>query len=199
MALKEFETEHVAGGVRWIRKLDDESGADYLSRAFRFAQSQTPKKGLALASAGSLRVQTGQVPSMWRVEGFLRYVAAEDVVRILNASGWKDVETLSNRNRRESASWIIRGGKDTPGCQSYDVPVEGSDELCHVEVSPFRPAQRTLSVVHAKDPVQTFDKKVELAMKAIGAPEASGQQVDESSKKKSDISRRCSSCRGDQG
>ena len=170
LLLKEFETEYVAGGVRWIRKLDDESGADCLCRAFRLPELQTPQKGLAFASSGSpgLRNQAGQVPSMWRVEGFLWYVAAEDAVRILSASGWKDVETLSKRSRRESASWIIRGRKDTPGCQSYDVPVEGSDELCHVEVSPFRPAQRTLNVVHAKDRVQTFDKKVEPPMKAIG-------------------------------
>ena len=111
-------------------------------------------------------------------------------MRILDAS--KDVETLSKRNRRESASWFS-GRKCTPGCQSYDFLVEGSDELRHVEVSPFRPAQRSLNVVHAKDGVQTFDEKVEPPMKAIGAPEASGQQVDESS------SRRCSSWRGDQG
>ena len=82
LLFKEFETEHVAGGVRWIRKLDDESGADYLSRAFSLDELQTPKKGLTFASSGSLglRVQAGQVPSMWRVEGFLQYVAAEDAV-----------------------------------------------------------------------------------------------------------------------
>ena len=56
--------------------------------------------------------------------------------------------------------------------------------LCHVEVSPFRPAQRTFNVVHAKHRVQTFEKKVEPPVKAIGTPAASGQQVDESSKKK---------------
>ena len=67
---------------------------------------------------------------------------------------------MLKRGRNEKGESLLHGSSEAGNthlvCQSYNVPVEGSDELCHVEVSPFRPSQRSLNVVHAKDRVQSF-------------------------------------------
>ena len=175
LLIKRFDDQHQIGSVQWIRRDENESGSQYMQRARRLAESDTPKAGLAFASSGSLglRRPAGAVPSLWRLEGLQKFVDKSDVIALLSANGWADVLPQSKRIRREGASWIVRArrtGAVLP-CYRYEVSVENSPEPCFVEIAPFKPMPKPLSVIHAKDKVQSFETSPQVrSVKGPGTP-----------------------------
>ena len=73
LLIKSFDDQHQVGSVQWIRKDENETGAQYMQRARRHAERDPTKASLAFASSGSLglRWSAGVVPSVWRLEGSL--------------------------------------------------------------------------------------------------------------------------------
>ena len=132
-----------------------------MRRARRQAENDTPKAGLAFASSGclGLRRSAGAVPSVWRLEGLQKFVDKSDVIALHSASGWADVSPQSKRIRRECASWIVRARRTGAVLHyyRYEVSVENSSEPCFVEIAWFKPMPKPLSVIHAKDKVQSFE------------------------------------------
>ena len=177
LLINSFDDPHQIGSVQWIRKDENETGSHNMQRARRQAESDTPKAGLPFASSGSLglRRPAGDVSSLWRLEGLQNFVDTCDVIALLSANGWADVLPQSKRIRREGASWIVRArrtGVVLP-CYRYEVSVENSSEPCFVEIAPFKPMPKPLSVIHAKDKVQSSEAAPQVRpAKGPGAPSA---------------------------
>ena len=112
-----------------------------------------------------------------RLEGLQKFVDKSDVIALLSANGWADVLPQSKRIRREGASWIVRARRTgvVLSCYRYEVSVENSPEPCFVEIAPFKPMPKPLSVIHAKDKIQSFEASPQVRpAKGPGAPSADG-------------------------
>ena len=90
LLIKSFDDQHQIGSVQWIRIDENETGPQYMQRARRQAENDTPKAGLVFASSGSLglRQSASAVPSLWRLQGLQKFDDKSDVIALLSANFW---------------------------------------------------------------------------------------------------------------
>ena len=131
------------GNIKWLRKVEDESGSDFLKRARLEAESTSDAcHGLAFSNSGSigLRFQNGRCETSWRASGLPKEITITQFAKWLIDHNWGEVRESSMRRRLQhrGASFTFRGvnPEGANSIYSLEVPQEDGGSV-FVDIEPF--------------------------------------------------------------